>query len=128
MKGRVKWFNHAKGYGFIISDDKSVANGEDIFVHISDITKGTLAFLRPEIEVRFEIMPRGVGWKAVNVVADIRFEIWTLPAPCSHRWAIKDRLDNTVAIFTAHEAAIRWGHEKIEQNNVKTLDDAQSDE
>ena len=128
MKGRVKWFNHVKGYGFIISDDKSVANGEDIFVHISDITKGMLAFLHPETEVHFEIMPRGAGWRAVNVTADIRFETWELPAPCNHTWAIKDRTKNEVAVFTSKNEAMEWIKRQTKPEANGKSDNAQSDE
>lgn len=50
MTGTVKWFNAAKGYGFIVSDE-----GEDIFVHYSAIQKDGFKTLRDGQTVSFEL-------------------------------------------------------------------------
>lgn len=62
-KGRVKWFNDAKGYGFIEQD-----SGQDIFVHYSAIQDEGFKTLREGQEVLFEIVDGARGPQAANVV------------------------------------------------------------
>ena len=61
-KGKVKWFNGQKGYGFIIRED----NGKDIFVHFKDI-EGDTQSLNDNDEVEFEVSDGRKGPQAVNV-------------------------------------------------------------
>ncbi|MCK4307811.1 cold-shock protein [candidate division WOR-3 bacterium] len=63
-KGKVKWFNERKGYGFIERED-----GEDIFVHYSDIEGDGFKILEEGIEVEFDVVEGDKGPKAVHVVA-----------------------------------------------------------
>jgi CspA family cold shock protein len=63
MKGRVKWFNAAKGYGFIGRDD-----GTDVFVHYSGIQSEGFKSLSEGDEVEFEIERGPKGPQAVRVV------------------------------------------------------------
>ncbi len=51
--GTVKWFNPAKGYGFIEPEDGS----RDVFVHISAVERAGLATLNDGQKVSFEVMP-----------------------------------------------------------------------
>ena len=51
-QGTVKWFNDAKGYGFI-----SRQNGEDVFVHFSAIQAGGFRSLQEGQAVQFEVTP-----------------------------------------------------------------------
>ncbi len=62
MRGKVKWFNAKKGYGFITKED-----GEDVFVHYSGITMDGFKVLRDEQEVEFDIQDGDKGKQAVNV-------------------------------------------------------------
>ena len=57
-KGTVKFFNEAKGFGFIKADD-----GEDIFVHISALSEE----IRENDNVVFEVQNGKKGLNAVNV-------------------------------------------------------------
>jgi len=61
--GRVKWFNESKGYGFISQDD-----GEDVFVHYSEIQGDGFRTLYEEQEVTFEVTQGNKGLQATNVV------------------------------------------------------------
>jgi CspA family cold shock protein len=60
--GRVKWFNNAKGYGFIIQDE-----GPEVFVHYSAIEGDGYKTLTEGQEVRFEIAESDKGPQATNV-------------------------------------------------------------
>jgi len=61
-QGTVKWFNDAKGYGFI-----SRQNGEDVFVHLSAIQAGGFKSLQEGQKVEFEVTKGPKGWQAENV-------------------------------------------------------------
>jgi CspA family cold shock protein len=63
-EGKVKWFNPKKGYGFISTDD-----GQDIFVHFSNISTDGFKSLREGTEVCFEIVEGDKGLRAEKVVA-----------------------------------------------------------
>jgi len=62
-KGRVKWFNNSKGYGFIARED-----GPDVFVHYSAIHAEGYKTLDEGTEVEFEIKEGPKGPQAENVV------------------------------------------------------------
>lgn len=51
-RGTVKWFNTAKGYGFIAPED----GGKDVFVHISKVEEAGLTGLADEQSVEFELV------------------------------------------------------------------------
>jgi CspA family cold shock protein len=51
-RGTVKWFNEAKGFGFIQPDDGS----SDAFVHISAVERAGLPYLREGQKIEFELM------------------------------------------------------------------------
>lgn len=61
-KGTVKWFNNAKGYGFI-----QRASGEDVFVHYSAIQMNGYRSLDNGMEVEFEVRQGPKGLQAENV-------------------------------------------------------------
>lgn len=61
--GTVKWFNDAKGYGFIQQD-----NGPDIFVHYSAIQGDGYKSLTEGQRVEFDVVDGEKGSKASNVV------------------------------------------------------------
>ncbi|CAG9607303.1 cold-shock protein [Pseudoneobacillus rhizosphaerae] len=61
-KGKVKWFNAEKGFGFIESED-----GNDVFVHFSAIQAEGFKSLEEGQEVSFEVVEGARGPQAANV-------------------------------------------------------------
>ena len=63
--GTVKWFNNAKGYGFILSDETN----EDLFAHYSVIDMDGYRTLKAGQSVQFDIKPSDKGLHAINIRA-----------------------------------------------------------
>ena len=61
--GTVKWFNAAKGFGFITPDD----GGKDAFVHVSEVERAGIATLSEGQRVNYEVLNEPRGPKAVNL-------------------------------------------------------------
>jgi len=61
-EGKVKWFEERKGYGFISRDD-----GDDVFVHYSEIESEGFKTLTENQEVSFELKEGPKGLQASNV-------------------------------------------------------------
>ena len=64
-QGKVKWFNHEKGYGFIECN-----NGEDVFVHFTGIQVEGFRTLEEGQPVSFEIIEGNRGPQASNVLKE----------------------------------------------------------
>ncbi len=63
LKGKVKWFNGTKGYGFIEREDKE----KDVFVHSSAVREAGLKYLNEGDELTFEVENTDKGPSAVNL-------------------------------------------------------------
>jgi CspA family cold shock protein len=61
--GTVKWFNDAKGYGFITPDDGS----EDLFAHFSAIQMAGFKTLKEGMKVSFDVVQGPKGKQASNI-------------------------------------------------------------
>mgnify|MGYP006303809755 CR=1 FL=1 len=64
IKGKIKWYDNVKGFGFIVSED-----GEDIFVHRSGLEESHID-LQPDQQVIFETKQGDKGIFAFNVRID----------------------------------------------------------
>ncbi len=63
--GVVKWFNPAKGFGFIVPDE----GGNDVFVHVSTVQRAGLQSLNEGQKVEYELVPSRDGkFAAENLV------------------------------------------------------------
>lgn len=60
MKGKIKWYNPRKGYGFVENEE-----GNDVFVHRSEVPEGT--FLDEGDSIEFEVEETDRGKQAKNV-------------------------------------------------------------
>ena len=65
VSGKVKWFNNAKGYGFIVADGRD----EDLFAHYSAIQMDGYKTLKAGQPVSFDIIQGPKGLHAVNISA-----------------------------------------------------------
>ncbi|AHI27709.1 cold shock domain-containing protein [Marinobacter similis] len=65
-RGKVKWFNNAKGYGFIIEDGCS----DDLFAHFSSVQMDGYKTLKAGQPVTFDKKPSDKGVHAINIVPD----------------------------------------------------------
>lgn len=63
ITGKVKWFNNAKGFGFIQPDDGS----EDVFAHFSAIRIEGYKTLKENQKVSFEVVSGNKGKQANNI-------------------------------------------------------------
>jgi len=63
LNGKVKWFNGARGYGFIKREDEE----KDIFVHFSAVKKSGLTYLEKDEQLTFEIKISEKGPSAINL-------------------------------------------------------------
>lgn len=64
--GIVKWFNDAKGFGFISQD----GGGDDLFVHFSAIKSDGFKSLRENQRVTFDVVTGPKGKQAANIIAE----------------------------------------------------------
>ncbi len=65
QSGTVKFFNQAKGYGFVAPDD----GGKDVFVHITAVQRSGIPELSEGMKISFEVQPdkRGRGPQAADL-------------------------------------------------------------
>ena len=63
LRGKVKWFNGKKGYGFIERDDKE----KDVFVHASAVRDANLKYLNEGDVLTFEVEQGDKGPSAINL-------------------------------------------------------------
>lgn len=61
--GKVKWFNNAKGYGFVVADDFN----DDLFAHWSSIVMDGYKTLKAGQDVEFDVTDGPKGKHAVNI-------------------------------------------------------------
>ena len=61
--GTVKWFNDAKGFGFITPDD----GGEEVFAHFSEIQGSGHKSLKEKQRVSYEVTPAQKGLEAASI-------------------------------------------------------------
>lgn len=62
-KGTVKWFNNAKGYGFVLAEE----SGDDLFIHYSSIQMDGYKSLKAGQEIEYDVQEGPKGKHAVNI-------------------------------------------------------------
>lgn len=66
VRGKVKWFDPKKGYGFVIGPE-----GQDVFVHYSQILGDGFRSLKDGEEVEYELVKTDKGWQAHAVQHEV---------------------------------------------------------
>ncbi|MGV6397899.1 cold shock domain-containing protein CspD [Pseudomonas caspiana] len=84
VSGKVKWFNNAKGYGFIIEDGRT----EDLFAHFSAIKMDGYKTLKAGQAVRFEIIQGPKGLHAIDIQSAAAEVTASAPEPATARKAV----------------------------------------
>ena len=80
-QGTVKWFNNAKGYGFLLCDE----SGGDIFAHYSAIEMDGYKTLKAGQNVFFDLIQGSKGVHAANIRSDVPIASNDgIQAPCHH--------------------------------------------
>jgi len=88
--GKVKWFNNAKGYGFILAE----SGGDDLFVHYSSIQMDGYKTLKAGQTVEFDVQKGPKGMHAVNIrgaARDIDDSLLDHPTPSDRSDSDRDR-------------------------------------
>ncbi len=80
-QGTVKWFNNAKGYGFLLADDNS---GDDIFAHYSAIEMEGYKTLKAGQSVIFDLIQGSKGVHAANIRSGAATSESDNRQPCNH--------------------------------------------
>ena len=86
--GKVKWFNNAKGYGFIVEDGKT----EDLFAHYSAIKMDGYKTLKAGQPVNFEIIQGPKGMHATDIKAAVTNEPAGSPSPVTTRAGVQEKV------------------------------------
>ena len=63
MQGKVKWFNNAKGFGFIVPNEST----DDVFAHFSQIEMDGYRTLKTNQDVEFDLVEGDKGKQAQNI-------------------------------------------------------------
>lgn len=101
--GTVKWFNNAKGYGFILPDE----GGDDLFAHYSSVQMNGYKTLKAGQPVEFEIIEGPKGLQATNIqaVGDPEMEDHELETDEVHAQANGTSTTSEVVSVTVEDAA-----------------------
>ena len=65
--GRVKWFDPAKGYGFIVPDDPTLTELRDVLLHISSLRDSGRESAEEGAPITCDCVKRAKGWQAVQI-------------------------------------------------------------
>ena len=84
--GTVKWFNDAKGFGFITPD----GGGEDLFAHFSAIQSNGFKSLKENQKVSFEVTQGAKGKQASAIVASFAYNTAMRPDKLPRKMLVED--------------------------------------
>jgi CspA family cold shock protein len=113
LRGAVKWFNNAKGFGFIEHE-----SGQDVFVHYSVIQTDGFKTLKDGEEVQYELSAGDKGLHAIKVV---RVNHVSSSAAETTSQPIAPNLESGL-VHSAHKTAAQMIEVEIDSSNQSELD------
>jgi CspA family cold shock protein len=68
VAGRVKWFDAAKGYGFVIPDDAEITGAQDILLHVTSLRNAGRDSAPEGALIVCDVVKRSKGWQVIEIV------------------------------------------------------------
>jgi CspA family cold shock protein len=68
VAGRVKWFDAAKGYGFVIPDDAEVTGARDVLLHVTSLRNAGRDSAPEGALIVCDVVKRSKGWQVIEIV------------------------------------------------------------
>ena len=88
-KGKVKWFNNAKGYGFIVPDDPGQTDLKDVLLHVTCLRSSGREQALEGSTITCDVVRRAKGWQVAEVVD---LDESSAPPPAERRMRGEDSL------------------------------------
>lgn len=102
LSGHLKWFDPAKGYGFVVPDIPSHTGGQDVLLHVSVLRDAGFETASEGSVLLFTAAQRARGWQVENIA---KLELATPPQPVIHNVSAASMTESNAPYV---EATVKW--------------------